>query len=667
MVLFSQEDVRRFHEKLKTDQSVLDGLRKGCERVVQHGIKIPKTGIATWGHYFACPDDATPLTYDYTNEFEYRCPKCGRVLSGEPYLGAWWIQTNGVNIAAAFNGALLWVLNGEEEYRALSERILTTFADNYPNYEMHGDIPYNHQGRMNSQTIDEATSFQRLAMAYDMIQDTLTPETRRHIEEDLFVPGAIVLRDNHADQIHNHEVIISAGLGMVGMAIGREDFIDCAINGSYGLKYQLEHALMDDDMWFEATFHYHFYALQSFMTYEKMAYGTPYSLLGMPQYRRMFKMALKALQPDFGMPPIGDGHAGRMFRELASHYEFIYRVYGDREFAEILNAIYAEYPREGMDAFLFGVDQIEPTGKPSLRDYHNDRGSGLTIMRGTRQNQYLLFRHGRFGGEHDHYDKLGLHFMVGDQYVLPDLSTVLYGAPAHYGYFKNTFTHNTVCINAQNQPPCNGHTVRYEQRNGETLVEGHADWCGQPPELDSFTICQWDDASYRGVTMNRTILHRDEYFLEAFRVRGAAGRQVDWIIHPRGICTEQAGSYQPVHLGDTEPIKYMKNARGMTEEGMAVSSWQSGAGRFNVYSACSAPSTIIYAEGPYNPTSEEMTYFIRRVEGEDDIVFVNIFELEQGENKIERPEIVISGGRATVRLNYGGEMREYVITVGEED
>ena len=86
----------------------------------------------------------------------------------------------------------------------------------------------------------------------------------------------------------------------------------------------------------------------------------------------------------------------------------------------------------------------------------------------------------------------------------------------------NTFTHNAVCIGAQNQPPCNGRAVRYEKKDGETLVEGHADWRGAPPELDSFIIRQWDEASYEGVSMERTILHRDEYFLEAFRVREPA-------------------------------------------------------------------------------------------------------------------------------------------------
>lgn len=667
MILFSQEEIARFRERLKGDPTPLDGLYKNCERVLTHGVKIPKTALATWGHYFICPADSATLTYDYSKDHDYRCPRCGRVYNGEPYAGGWWRNTNGVTTGAAYHGALLWVLAGEEKYRALSEAILSEFADKYPNYEEHGDIPYNKPGKMNSQALCEAGCLSLLAMAYDMIKDTIAPAERRRIEENLFIPGAQILMKNRTNQLHNHEVHVNAGIGAIGMAIGREDFIAFARDSKYGLRYQLENGLMNDGMWFEATFHYHLYAFLGFMSYEKMAYGTPYSLMDMPQYRRMIEVVVEALQPDFSVAHLGDGGGHeRVFRQLASYFEFPYRVYRDPLLAGLLNRIYTEYPREGLEPILFGADDIEPASPPAQEDYHNDGGSGLTIMRGGDRRQYLLFHHGRYGGEHDHYDKLGLHYKVGGDDVMADLGTVMYGAPLHYGYFKNTFTHNTVCINAQNQPPCNGRAVRYEKKDGETLVEGHADWRGAPPELDSFIIRQWDEASYEGVSMERTILHRDEYFLEAFRVRGAAGRQVDWIIHPVGACEEEPAEKNAVVLGDTAPIRFMKNARGFETSDLVTSAWQGPAGRFTVVSACSEASTAIYAEGPNNPSSTDLTYFIRRAApASDDVVFAALFRLDRNGKAIERPEIAIDGGRVTMRFLYGGEAREHTFTVGE--
>ena len=667
MILFSQDEIARLRAKVKDNPALLDGLRKGCEQVLRYGVKIPKTALATWGHYFVCPADSTSLTYDYTSDHDFRCPQCGRVYNGEPFLGGWWRGTNGVSCSTAYQSALLWTLAGEEKYRALCESILSGFADNYPNYEEHGDIPYNKPGRMNSQALCEAGCLAPLAMAYDMIKDTLAPEERRRVEENLFVPGAELLMKNRTNQLHNHEVHVNAGVGIIGMAIGREDFIDFARNSKYGLRYQLENGLMNDGLWFEATFHYHLYAFLGFMSYEKMAFGTPYSLIDMPQYRRMLGMLIKTLQPDLSVAHLGDGGHGHVFRQLAGYLEFPYRVYRDPLLAGLLNRIYAEYPREGLEPLLFGAETIEPAELPPLEDYHNDGGSGLTIMRGSDRRQYLLFRHGRYGGEHDHYDKLGLHFMLDGNEVMPDLGTVLYGAPQHYGYYKNTFTHNTVCINAQNQPPCNGRAVRFERKDGETLVEGHADWRGAPPELNSFIIRQWDEASYAGVRMERTVVHRDEYFLEAFRVRGAAGRQVDWIIHPVGACVEPPDEKRAVSLGDTAPVRFMKNARGFETRSLVASAWQGPAGRFSVWSACSQPSLAVYAEGPANPPTSDLTYFIRRMSpANDDVVFAALFHLDRDGRTVERPEIEIDGGRVTMRFLFDGQPREHTFTVGEE-
>ena len=665
VVLFTREEINRMRGRLNENPSVLKELYARCENAVKHGIRIQKTGVGTWTHYFACPDCAANLTFDYTNEYEYTCPKCGKTVSGEPYLGAWWAHVNGIMSGTAFSAALVWLLTGEESYRQLSEDILTGFADNYANYEEHGGIPYNNAGRMDAQTLDDANYFQDMARGYDLICDTLSAEKREHIISDLFIPGCELLMKNRKDQLHNHEVIISAGIGMTGLAIGRTDFVEFAVNSRYGLKYQLEHALLDDGLWFEASFGYHFYALRSFIAYERMALHTPYGLTHLPQYRKMLKMALKVLQPDYSAPLMGDCHPYRMFASLLSYYEFGYRMYGDTEFAGMLNTIYSEVPRKGLEVMMLGADKIEPAERPALNDYHNDCGSGMTVMRGSDRRQYLLMRHGKYGGEHDHYDKLGLHFACGTDPVMTDLSTVHYGAPHHYGYYKNTFTHNTVSINAQNQPPCDGRTVRYEKCGSTTLIEAEADWRGPAPELDSFIICQWDEEAYQGVLMRRTVLHTDGYFLEAFRVRGAKGRQVDWVIHPVGACTEHEAEKQPVKLGDSAPVGFMENARGFAAEGMTASSWEGPAGRFNVYTACSAPSEAIYAEGPGNPTSETLTYYIRRAADSDDIVFASLFELERGDKKIENPSFEISGGTVKAKFTYGGETVGHVITVGE--
>ena len=665
MVQFMPERLAHLREKLKTNDRLLDGLRQGCDRLIETGVRIPATGVATWGHYFACPDDGAHLTFDYRSDHDFACPVCGRKLNGEPYYGGWWRIVNGVNTGTAYNAALLWLFGGEDKYRDLAAHILLGYARNYPNYEEHGDIPYNKPGRMNSQILDEATSLDSLARAYDILKAALTEAQREFIETNLLLPGAEILRKNRTDQIHNHEVLVDSALGIIGLALERRDLVDFAVNSKYGLIYQLEHAVLDDWMWFENTFHYHYFALRAFMSYEKMASGTEYSLLGRPEYRQMYLMPLKLLQADFSLPRLGDGGSAPMFAQLAEHYEFMYKVYGDREFAAILDRIYEKYPRDGLGALLYGKEQIEPAWI-ELDDYHNDEGSGLTVLRSKDKTQYLLLRHGRYGGEHDHYDKLGLHYSVNGAEVLPDLGTVPYGSPKHYRYFKNTFTHNSVCINTQNQPPCNGETLRFEKEAGQTLIECLADWTKPAQTPDSFFIKQWDDEAYAGVRYERTVLFTDEFFLEAFRVRGARRRQVDWIIHPKGHCEEENAAKTALTLAGSPPTEYFRNARGWRTDGTVNSSWTSQAGKFSVCSFCSVSSLAIYAEAPDNPAENELTYFIRRVESAgDDVVFAALFRMgtEQDELTIDKAEI--DGGRVSICFTINGKTYRREYTVGE--
>ena len=665
MVLFSAAEADRLREKCRKKPAVLNELREACGRVQAVGLQIPQTGIATWGHYFACPEDAARLDYDYANKSDFRCPRCGKIYRGEPYLGAWWRITNSVNCSAAFQAALLWLLEGEASHLDLSRRILCAYANNYPHYEEHGDIPYNKPGRMNSQIICEADCLETLAKAYDVIKAGLSPAERSHIERDLLIPGAELLIKNRTEQLHNHEVVVNAALGIIGLALERRDYTDFALNSPYGLIYQLEHGVLSDGMWFESTFGYHYFALIAFMNYEKMACGTPFSLLNRPEYRRMYRMPLRLLQPDYSLPRLGDGGSENMFRQLAGHYEFMYRVYGEGAFAGMLNKVYARFPRAGLEAFLYGSDDIEDADVP-LKDYHDDEGSGLTVLRGSDRRQYLLFRHGHYGGEHDHYDKLSLHYACASGEVMPDLGTVAYGAPPHYDYFKNTFTHNTVCIDGQNQPPCNGHVSRFFRSEGVTVVECRADWRDPGPLPDSFILRQWDEEAYRGTVMDRTILFTDDYFLDAFRVRGAAGRRVDWIIHPKGKCAEAEKEKTPARLPDCKPAGYLKNARGFLSGECEKSIWQSRAGRLSVLSLCSIPAKVIYAEGPDNPMNGELTYFIRSAENApDDLVFATIFRHDEGKGDIENEFIEIDGGCIRMRFCLNGVQHEHSFTVGE--
>ena len=627
MLQFTKHDAERLKQRTSRWSAALERAKAKCAFLFEYGIKVPVGTKSTWVMFYECPKDSAKLMYDYAKENEHACPVCGAVYSGEPYAGAWWRYTVEKVIDHGYLCALIWMATGERQYFQAAREILLGFADNYAGYELHGGIPYNNPGRISSQTLCEAMALRSLCLSYDILKKALCEKEQHHIERDLLTPSAQVLMEQRMSQIHNHEVVINAALGMAGLLLGRKDFADFGIESKYGLRYQLKYGVLADGLWFEGTLHYHFFSLYACMLFEKLAHATSYSLRSMGVYEKMFAMPLALLQPDFQLPCLGDSGREGGLEQLADHYEYPYRIFGEPYMAQLLQTIYSRTTRDSAEALFFGADEITGEARLDLEEYHDAGGSGFTVLRGT-EGKYLLFKHGKYGGEHDHYDKLGIHFVAGGFDVVNDLGTVAYGAPHHYAYFKNTFSHNTVCINGLNQPPADGSVIQYARRSDGVLVEGHADWCGKGPELDSYTIEQWDRPSYEGVVMRRCILFAQEYFVEAFLVRGAQGRVVDWIVHPQGEVRLPDAKLSPatVKVGNSVPQGFFQQAKSFSPTHVAEASWHQEHGTFRLFSACNQPYELIYAIGPNNPPSRHLHYAICRARpGQEDVLFMNVF------------------------------------------
>ena len=391
-------------------------------------------------------------------------------------------------------------------------------------------------------------------------------------------------------------------------------------------------------------------------------------MLENPGYEKMLRMPLNLFLADWKLPSPGDGGAYRFFEQLAEYYEMPYQYYGDKKFAQVLNKIYEDHPRDSLEAFLYGADFIEPTPPLKLENYHDDEGSGFTVLHGNKR-QSLVFRHGRYGGEHDHYDKLGIAYMYGGVEILADQGTVSYSAPLHYNYFKTTATHNTVSINGENQPPCNGRTVAYRQMDNGVYVEAKAKWTDIVTPINSYVIPQWSQESYVNVQMNRGLLFTDDYILEAFWVRGAAGRSVDYGIHGSSRCTPATGTLlDGITLGDARPFSFMHDVKAIKPSNIATTRWDYDHCSCFVHSFCSRPMTMIYAKGPTTPVPNEIVYLYNRVTDADDILFANIIEANSGaESAIKNITISCDEvGKVTYSFAFNGQPRKYCLALNRE-
>ncbi len=613
MIRFSEEEIKVFRNDSRCGEFV-GILQKNVESFLTHPLLIPESGVSDWSHYYYCPDCSVKLIHDPEKPYEHECPSCGKVFSDDRKNGAWWMLTNTSNANAAEDLGILYMLTGDASYAKRASEVLTGYAAYYPGYEVHGNIPYNGPGKQMAQTLDEAVFLRTLAYAYDLVADYMSDEERRLVLDGLFRHGASFLAGHRHEQLHNHEVIINGAIGVLALILGDEGLSDSAINGSYGLVHQLEKGTLADGFWFECSTAYHFYALENFFYYEKFARHTRYSNLSNPKYHDMVLAVLRLEKDDFSFPLLNDSHPGQGDPGAYGLFEFAYGIWHDEQVLRILTFLKKRCVSLCKDGFFYGSRSLPECSctlsLPSLEGYG---GLGASIAR--RKGDYLLFRHGPYGGEHDHYDRLAISYWHRDVPVSVDLGTTGYGAPLHYAYYKRTETHNTFCIDCENQAPSSGRLLEFREDDDRILMKAEVSWEDGYTMPDSFTIPQWNEKAYRNVVAERTLLLVDDGFLDILEVEcPRADAVIDANVHFHGS--------MPLH----EPCRAVESLGGGAYRefsDIGVMEVSGGIGH-NIYISGDVVTDFFFsmdgaecflATGPDNPSNKRLNYVVRRSRG----------------------------------------------------
>lgn len=518
----------------KSTRDAVERLIADNQQVLNHSERVPNHSKATWNLYYFCPEHGVRLDWRWDSPEQHRCPIDGAIFSGEPFDGGWWRGLNGLNARACHDLGLLWLLTDDANYLQKVRNLLLGYAKHYPDYEVHGGIPYNGPGKANAQTLCEANCHHDFALGYYYVRDALPPEEQAYIEERLLHEGARFLMAHRGEQLHNHEVKIGGTIGIIGLVINEPEYLEFALEGKYGLKGQLRRGVLKEGLWFEGSVHYHYYALQAFLQFEKLASGTPFSLANEPNLAKMLSFPLTLLDQTGCFPRINDCIAGQ---ERLSHthiYEFAYRQFGEQAYADALHHIYRHKPRNDIEALLYGVNPLPAESNTPLATEVHAAEAGLTLYRDNQHGHQLLVKHSPYGGEHDHYDRLGMTLLRAGVELMPDLGTTGYGAALHYGYYKNSATHNTLVIEQANQPPALPYLLSRQNEAAFKLLDVEVDWGLPYPGLDSHTRVQWDEQAYRDVRFRRILLWLDEAVIEIDLVRNPYARQMDLVWLVRG-------------------------------------------------------------------------------------------------------------------------------------
>lgn len=576
-------------------------VRQAADAVVDRPVVVPDGGLAGWNHHFICPDHGRRLTFDWNSPHAHRCPVDGRIYRGPLLDAGWWRQVNERWAEGCVAMGLMWHLTGDDRYLEQVRRVLVAYAERYPDYEIHGGIPFNGPGKANVQTLCEATWLLSLAWAYDLVSASLSPDESRRVRVGLLEPGVQFLMEHHERQIHNHQCWIAAAIGTIGLVLQSAEWVKYAVNGPFGLAHQLDEGVDEDGFWLEGSVWYHMHALRALCKFAAPARGTCWDIRFHPKLQAMFRALRPMTLPDGTYPHINDAVGMDSPKAMIPMLEMAYGWDSDPELGALLSealsgklgeAPGAPAPRATLEALVFGHDRIQRIN--TLSPLSNYSSKGLSIVRSG--GLCLVVKHGPGGNEHDHFDRLGLSFTVGGDQMAPDIGTVCYSHPMHWSWYKTTLSHNTVALGGLPHPPADAGVFRAT----DTLLDTWAAW----PESQN---------CYSGARFRRIIFRAPSYFVDHFLVETKVPTRVEYVFHTRGRLKRAPAGRPYAEWNPLPPYRHLTDLRARPLAGPAALEWSFGSGA-RLGALIATPGLLIDGASPDCPWDRQRSTILLRQE-----------------------------------------------------
>lgn len=520
--------------------------KKQVDRVVGKARGILKNELVVpdepgqWSHHYVCKECGAGLRYDNA-EGLHRCKRCKKTYTGWPYDQVVLTRIHGGNWRAIRELGLAYALTGDEAFAQRARRNLLAYAEKYADYPLHnvrGKVSRS-AGRVFAQTLDEAVSIIGAAWGYDLIYNSpcLRPEDKHRIETR-FLREAVKTIRRHDAGISNWQSWHNAGMAAVGFCIEDAEIAAHAINGKSGLRFQYDHSVLPDGFWFEGATSYHYYALMAIRWASEAAHHAGIDVYSNDAHKSLYLAPIEYVFPNLCFPAVNDSN---VFSIKGRHYlyELAYARWGDPQFLHV-----AKFGKRGsLEALLWGKEALP--SPPELRLESKDfQGLGAAVLRqGAGKDQtYLHLDYGPHGGGHGHPDKLAIILFALGKHLAPDPSRLAYAAPLHRSWYKQTFSHNTVCVDRRSQRPAEGKLTLFGSKPGLAVARA---------------TC---DTAYPGVKMTRTLAVTDGYVVDVFDLRSQDAHTYDWLYHNFGTLEpgmQTAPRDEP--LGDDHGYQHMKD------------------------------------------------------------------------------------------------------------
>ena len=572
-----------------------------------------------------CPDDGAELTFDPWSPVEHRCPRCGKIGTGERHDRHWarsqhlWLAERAAHLAT------LAVLDDDRAAARRASDILRAYAARYWRYpnrdNVLGPSRLFFSTYLESIWIGHYLSAAFLLRSAGMLDDDTTRGVTQVADE------AANLIGDFDERFSNRQTWNNAGLAAIAVWFEDEDLAKRAIEGPTGLLEHLLRGFGRDGMWYEGE-NYHLFALRGLLMGSVWARHAGVDVFAAPQLATRIHAALVApaltALPDFTYPARKDSRYGVSLAQPA-HVE-LWEVglawlgeqgagSGTLHLASWLSALYdkATMRPQLFDFYLHDapLDPLAAPRRPSrstlswwalwfmspelpadapawspgsvLLESH-----GLAVLR--TGDRYTSLECGRYGEGHGHPDRLHLTLHAAGTHWLADPGTGSYASRDLFWY-QSTLAHNAPRLDGASQPA------------GDATCEAYA------------TSGEWSWVRGRYGEVTRTVVSGPVYVLDIVELASRTEHTLELPWHVAGTGDVRGGgggAWASAKLNDefvTRVERLVPDAGG----GLFALTFSDGAQALNAF--VSFDGELLRAEGPGLPGSDRRTFHIMRATG----------------------------------------------------
>ncbi len=386
------------------------------------------------------------------------------------------------NYVAMYNSGIAYQLTGDAKYATFVIAMLEEYAAIYPDLPMHPINTSSVRGKLFWQTLNDAVWLVHTAVAYDCIYDALTEKQRRNIEKNLFYHVTYFFMEGTTNnyktfnKMHNHGTWSTAGVGMIGYAMGDQDLVDTALYGSRkngfaatgapaGFVKQI-HELFSPDGYFTEGPYYQRYSIWPFMLFSQAIQNNQPELnIYKEKEDALSKAVTTLIQLSYNgtLMMFNDG-LEKTFntQELIIALDVAYSITKDPMLLTLIKDqdkfFVSEAGWVAAEGLINGLETPFVSESMYLRDGAEGDQGGVAIIRNNTadNNMCLVLKATSHGLSHGHYDKLNITLYDNGHEILTDYGAARFlniesksggrYTTENHTYAQQSIAHNTVVV-----------------------------------------------------------------------------------------------------------------------------------------------------------------------------------------------------------------------------